>query len=105
MKEYKSILINTDYKNHLDNQLNVFAKKGWYIKEAITRNINENGYGEFIYLLEREVKIWKAAFGSVGFEDRFIEYYANTKDELEELIENETRIEEDESFKYFHEVK
>lgn len=69
MKEYKSITIKIDLKSRLDDQLNDYAKKGWHITHVVTKNINpDNGCGEFIYLLERNVKRRKAAFGSLGYD-------------------------------------
>ena len=103
MKEYKSISIKPHGILQLGEILNEYAEKGWYIKDDITKRFNVQP-SEFIYLLERDVKKWKAAFGSIGFEDRFIEYLAATKEEVQEFIEKETRIEEDEKFKYFQEV-
>jgi len=105
MKEYKSITITTGNILNLGERLNKYAVKGWYIKDTITNGIDVGKVFEFIYLLERDVKKWKAAFSSEGFEDRFIEYCAANEQEVKKLIENETRIESDESIKYFHEIK
>ena len=93
MKEYISISIIVNTIPGLGEKINEYAKNGWCIKDTIINGVPFGKSFEYIYLLERDVKIFRAKFHSEGFEDSFKDYLAlNLEDgiKLAEKDQNES---------------
>ena len=90
MKEYKSVLIEFDWKNKLDDQLNELSIKGWYIKDILKKDFSvTDGIGKIFVLLQRDVIRWQVIISVKDCDDSYHYYSTATEKELIDTIEKE----------------
>ena len=85
MKEYKTVSIYASGENHLDDQLNSYAKHGYQIKDILSRGENKE-YGNFIYLLERDIFTYIATFYKKDWANCTKEYCGATEEFIRDII-------------------